>query len=372
MKGMNEFLLHAIGLDVPYAQLHHLIRYWGGMEVVNEMKLSELAAAPGVHPKLAGKLSNISLAESVQRGLERADKAGWFWTSWSQENFPHRLKECEDAPLMLFYKGKPSWNVEAALAVVGTRKAQSAACDWVDLQLKHFKAADTPLIVLSGLAYGIDIAAHRSCLKYGIPTFAVLAHGPDELYPRYHQKEAEAIQELGALITEFFPCTPPVPRNFLQRNRIVAGMCDATWVVASSQKGGALVTADIAFSYQRTVWANPGAVWDDAMFGCNDLIRRQKANFAMEAKDIAFGMNWKWQDKSTAQLALRFDDLKGESLNEKKIHALLKAHGCLTLDELGWTLQIPLSELLTTLLQMELSGWIQSLPGARYQARTGG
>jgi DNA processing protein len=151
MKGMNEFLLHAIGLGVPYAQLHHLIRYWGGMEVVNEMSLSELAATPGVHPKLAQKLLDKALKPNVERGLAQAQKEGWSWTCWSREDFPNRLKECEDAPLMLFYKGKTNWNTQATLAIVGTRKAQPAACDWVDLQIKQFKAACTPLVVVQGL-----------------------------------------------------------------------------------------------------------------------------------------------------------------------------------------------------------------------------
>lgn len=368
---MNEIILHALGLTMPYVQLHQLIQSVGGMEVVDEIKISDLAHLPGMHPALSRKLSEPNLITRVERGLEQALKAGWSWVSWSQNQFPYRLRECEDAPLCLFYKGIPDWNREATLAVVGTRKAQPSACDWVDLQIRHFQRAGTPLMVTSGLAYGIDIAAHRASIKYGLPTFAVLAHGPDELYPRQHKKEAEALQDSGALITEFFPGTPPVARNFLQRNRIVAGMCDATWVVASSRKGGALVTADIAGSYHRTVWASPGLAWDDAMFGCNNLIRRQQAVFAMEAQDIALGMEWKWKDNTqkTVQEQLLFSELEGDSLQEKKIHALLKTHGCLTLDELGWSLQVPLSELLATLLQMELAGWIRSMPGARYEAR---
>lgn len=367
----NECLLHAVGLGMAYVHIHRLIEYWGGIDQINAMPFREIASAEGVHPKLAEQLLNPRLEARLESGLLRAEQLGWQWTSWSDPSFPERLRSCEDAPLLLFYKGQPAWNTTAALAVVGTRRAHPSACDWVDLQLKQFKRAEVPLTVVSGLAYGIDIAAHRACLKHRIPTFAVLAHGPDDLYPRHHGKEAVALQQQGALITEFFPSTPPVPRNFLQRNRIVAGMCDATWVVASAKKGGALVTADIAHSYERTVWASPGLSWDDAMLGCNEMIRSQKAVFMLEASDIALGMNWPWKDRPEGQLSLDFEPAQGETPAQKKIHLLLKAHGLLSLDELGWALQVPLSELLSDLLLMELAGWIETLPGARYRARAG-
>lgn len=283
-------------------------------------------------------------------------------------HYPQRLKQCEDAPPVLFFKGEGDLNPLRTVCIVGTRRCTSYGQDMVRRIVSDLGVMCPKLLVVSGLAYGIDIHAHREALQAGLPTVAVLAHGLDRLYPSAHRDTAHRMLEQGGLITENFSGTVPDRLHFLTRNRIVAGMSDVTIVIESAHHGGALATARLARGYNRPVAAVPGRVGDECSEGCNNLIRDQKARLITSAEDLLLLMNW---TSDARQDSLRkagverqlFPDL---SVDERSVADWLAEHGDTQINTLSAALQKPVGQLSATLFSLEMKGVVKPLAGGVY------
>lgn len=324
---------------------------------------------PGVQPALVAALSDKSIFERAEKELAFALSEGIKVVCIGDEDYPYRLNECEDAPLALYTLGDISFNARHVVAIVGTRHATPLGkdiCEHFVTELAH-RVPDT--LVVSGLAYGIDICAHRAAVKAGLPTIGVLAHGLDTLYPNAHRNTAKEMLQNGGLATEFMSETAPLPANFLQRNRIVAGLADATVVVESASKGGSLVTASIAQSYARDCFAFPGRVSDQYSAGCNDLICRNKASLITCAADFVDVMGWHdhvARKEQPRQLQL-FPQLTPEQ--QQIVDLLQKNDDGLQINEMVIELNTPINRLMPILLELEMQEVVATMAGGRYRVK---
>ena len=286
----------------------------------------------------------------------------------NDDDYPQRLCECPDAPIILYYKGNADLNQAKIINIVGTRQCTQYGQDLIRRFVSGLREHCPEVLIVSGLAYGVDINAHRQALENGYPTVGVLAHGLDQIYPYRHRETAAKMLEHGGLLTEFMTQTNADKPNFVRRNRIVAGMSDACIVVESAAKGGGLITAEIAQSYDRPVFAFPGAVGMTYSEGCNNLIRDNVAGLISNAEDFVKAMGW--QDEMRRQQALAdgiernlFVDLSPE---ETKIVNLLQQTNDLQLNILSVKSGIPIGQLTALLLQLEMKGVVKSLAGGMY------
>lgn len=323
---------------------------------------------PEASPKLSVILADKSLTELAEREMEFIEKNGIRLICMGDEAYPYRLAECADAPLVLHSMGNADLNAKHIVSIVGTRHASEYGkelCANFVADLAKF-VPDT--LIVSGLAYGIDICAHRSALKEGLPTIGVLAHGLDRIYPNSHRSTAKSMLENGGLLTEFMSGTNPFPQFFVQRNRIVAGMADATVVVESASKGGSLITASLTNSYARDCFAFPGRINDRYSQGCNELVSRNKAALITSAYDFVEAMNWETATtKGTTDIQTElFPELSQE---EKAIIALLRENSDgLQVNQLTVALDIPINKLLPLLFEMEMKGYVKAVAGGCYRA----
>ena len=286
----------------------------------------------------------------------------------SDEDYPQRLLECPDAPLVLYYKGNADLNQAKIISIVGTRRITTYGQDLVRRFVSHLKRYCPQLLIVSGLAYGVDINAHREALTNGYPTVGVLAHGLDTIYPYRHRDTAAEMLNRGGLLTEFMTQTNADKPNFVRRNRIVAGMADAVILVESAVKGGGLITCEIAQSYNRAVFAFPGSVNAEFSKGCNNLIRDNGAGLISDADDFIKAMGW--QDEAQRQRALAdgierslFPDL---SAQEQQIVSLLQETNDVQLNILSVKTSIPIGQLTALLFQLEMKGVVKPLAGGMY------
>ena len=286
--------------------------------------------------------------------------------TYNDEQYPSRLKECQDAPLALFYRGNASLNALRVVGVVGTRHATPYGEEICRNFMEELATACPDTLVVSGLAYGIDIHAHRAALQHKLPTVGVLAHGLDRIYPSAHRETAVKMMDNGGLLTEFMSGTNPDRQNFVKRNRIVAGMCDAVVVVESAAKGGALITAELAESYHRDCFAFPGKVTDTYSAGCNRLIQNNRASLILSAEDFIRSMGWNHLSLKTKHVQRQlFPDLNDE---EKKIvEAIEKAGNGIQINTLVVETNIPIHQISTLLFELEMKGVIQVLAGGMYK-----
>jgi len=358
-------LIHKIGLtlikSVGHVTAKSLLEHFGDPEAIFKANRKELLQIPGIGPATADQiLANdaLKIAEEQLKFIKKQKVDVLFYTD---NNYPKRLKNCFDAPVLLYYKGTADLNHSRIISVVGTRKATEYGrqlCKQLAVTLAGYN-----VIVVSGLAYGIDIAAHKESLYQDIPTVGVLAHGLDRIYPPLHQPIAQKMLLNGGLLTEFPLHTNPDKENFPKRNRIIAGLADATIVVEATAKGGALITADIANSYHRDVYAFPGRSTDVSSEGCNFLIKTNRAALINHAKDLAYYLGWEEvKSKKTEQTQL----LIGLSDEAQKIVDLLRVSD-LRIDELSIRSEIPQSKLAMHLLNLEMQGILISLPGKMYK-----
>lgn len=313
-----------------------------------------------LHP---AAISNaLKEAESELRFLIKNEIEPIYYTD---KAYPIRLEQCEDAPMMLFKKGTCELNPRKIIAMVGTRNATDYGREFCESFLDSI--SEVPgLVVVSGLAHGIDAIVHRCCLDFGIPTIGVLGHGLDRMYPFVHASIARQMAENdGALLTEFGKGTNPDRENFPQRNRIVAGMCDATIVVEAAEKGGALITAELASGYGREVFALPGRNSDFFSRGCNRLIRDNKAALIENYSDFLKLMGWDENKRSKPKQITLFADLDDQ---EQVIWSHLKQQGEQHIDELALALKIPVHKISSVLLGIEMKGAIASMKGKMYKA----
>ncbi|MBC7411316.1 MAG: DNA-protecting protein DprA [Bacteroidia bacterium] len=284
---------------------------------------------------------------------------------YGSASYPKNLRECHDAPLLLYYKGNIDIDNKYTLAIVGTRKSTpygEAMTEQIVEDLKEYNVN-----IISGLAYGIDVTAHRASLTHNIATIGVLAHGLNKLYPAAHAQVAKRmIENDGAVMTEFISGTNPDRENFPKRNRIVAGLSDAVLVVEAAASGGALITADIAHTYNKDVFAIPGRCNDELSIGCNNLIKYNKAALVNSAADIAKFMSW--QKKADAPVHKQESMFEFVNDDEKLIYETIKNATNINIDELSIQAKMPISKLSVALLNMEFGRQIKALPGKRYMA----
>ena len=288
---------------------------------------------------------------------------------FNDEAYPARLRECPDAPILLYYRGTSSLNSQHIISMVGTRQITPYGKDICREFVKELKRLCPDTLVVSGLAYGVDINCHRSALQNGLPTLGVLAHGLDQIYPRHHRETAVKMVAQGGLLTEFMSRTNPDKKNFVQRNRIVAGLSDATLVVESAAKGGSLITAELAECYHRDVFAFPGRYSDAYSEGCNNLIRQNHAALITSAETFVETMGWETAQTRQEQLANGvqqnlFPDL---SEQEQTIVRALQNVDDMPINVLSVNTNIPIGTLSSLLFTLEMKGVVKMLNGSKYR-----
>jgi len=342
-----------------------LIAYLGGVEAVFNETEKTLAKIPEFGIFTIRKMDRSNALLKAKEEIAFMHKNDINFTFYTHKNFPKRLLNCIDSPVLLFYKGRCDFNKTKILSIVGTRSANSYGYNMCENIISQIKNNNHDITIVSGLAYGIDIKAHRQCLKNNIDTIAVLAHGLDIIYPSLHKIYAEEIlMSGGAIVSEYPSSSKMVPANFVQRNRIVAGMSDATVVVQSPTKGGSLITAEIANSYNRDVFAFPGRVGDKLSAGCNMLIKTNKAVLLESVKDLEYVLNW--EKLNSANNFIQQELFVNLSNEEEEIINILNNNTSVSIDSIFLLTNIPINRLSSLLLKMEFDGLIFLLPGKIY------
>ncbi|MFC5537086.1 DNA-processing protein DprA [Rhodocytophaga aerolata] len=339
-----------------------LVSYCGSATEVFKTKRGKLLKIPGVGPKTADALLSKQTLLEAEEECTKAEKEGALMLFFTDTDYPQRLKTIDDAPTLLYLKGNANVNAQKIVAIVGTRSATSYGKKITEEIVEGLSHFDSMLIV-SGLAYGIDITTHKAALKYTVPTLGVMAAGVDVVYPAAHKGIAGQMLAEGGLLTEYPMGTKPEAPYFPARNRIIAGLADALIVVEAAIKGGALITADIANSYNKDIFAVPGNVGSTYSEGCNRLIQTHKAGIFTSVQDMVFMMNWEKKGLPKAPPLL---DLSALSEEEKLVVSLLQQNKEMLIDELSWKSQVPVSLLASLLLGLELQGMIKSMPGKKY------
>lgn len=346
--------------DILFKQL---ISHCGSAQEVFRQSRSKLLRIPGIGEATAESIRNGKPLHLAEHEFRKAEKAAVQVLFYTDQAYPHRLKTIEDAPVVLYVKGNTNFNALRTVGIVGTRNATSYGKACVEELINGLVPHQA--VVISGLAYGIDIHAHKEALKAGLRTVGVLGSGIDVIYPSAHDETAQRMVNQGALVTENPFGTKPDAHNFPQRNRIIAGLCDALVVVEARDKGGALITAELSNSYNRDVFAIPGNIHSPCSVGCNRLIRNNKANLLTSIKDLEYIMNWSQEQlNAAAQLSLDLGDLAGEEL--RVLNIMRDKKRSLSMDELGYITSLAPGTLSSLLLSLEFKNRIRALPGKMY------
>ena len=351
------------------AVIHQLIEEVGCAKELIENASHINDIVPEAGPRLGKLLGDESLIELAEREMEFIEKNNIKLICKGDKEYPYRLAECSDAPLVLHHMGNADLNAKRIVSIVGTRHASEygkSICENFVTDLAKF-APDT--LIVSGLAYGIDICAHRAALKAGLPTIGVLAHGLDRIYPGTHRTTAKSMLENGGLLTEFMSGTEPFKQFFVQRNRVVAGLADATVVIESASKGGSLITASLAAGYDRDCFAFPGRVNDQYSQGCNELVSRNRAALITSAYDFVEAMNWEVATKKKSAEDLQTELFPKMSAEENSVMTALRENSDgLQVNQMVVQLNIPINKLLPLLFEMEMKGYVKAVAGGRYRA----
>ena len=340
-----------------------LISYCGGVESIFKEKKAALMKIPGIGESLAKAVLDEQVFDRAEKEMLFIEKHRIATHFFLDKEYPARLKHCEDGPILIFVKGSASLNAQRVVSIVGTRNITDYGrnkCNEIVEGLVPHNA-----LVVSGLAYGVDACAHKKALDVGLETVAVLGHGLDRIYPPLHQQLAKRIVKQGALVTDFLTNTKPDRENFPKRNRIIAGLCDAVIVIEAADSGGALITANIANTYNRDVFALPGRTTDPYSKGCNILIKINKANLLESAADIEYIMGWdiKKDSKKAIQPAL-FTELDAD---EEKLVDFLRKNPEAGIDLIMASVGLTVSKTSTLLLGLEFKGILKPLPGKLYK-----
>lgn len=361
--------LYLIGLTmlkgVGDVLARHLLMYFEDPETIFKVKKQVLEKVPGIGSYTAEQIFN-SIPEALkfaEKEMEFIEKNKITVYSMNNADYPKRLKECHYAPIVFYYKGKADLNASKIISVVGTRRMTEYGKAAIESLLKDLSKIFPNIVIVSGLAYGIDVCAHRNAMKNNLPTIAVLAHGLDRIYPAAHRNIAAEMLNKGGVLTDYPSGTSPERENFLQRNRLIAGLSDATIIVESAEKGGALVTADIAFSYGRDVFAFPGRTTDEFSAGCNRLINTNKAGLINCAKDLVMSLCWDTDAKKTPQQHV----IPFIEKIDHPIIRLLAEKGEFQINELASEMNTPVHKLMQTLFELEFEGHVKALPGGIYK-----
>jgi len=340
----------------------NLISYCGGAEEVFNAKKRDLLKVPGIGPVIAESILSQTVLHEAEAELEWVERHDIQPIFYLDNNYPLRLRPYEEAPLVLFYKGNTDLNALRTVAIVGTRtptERGKIVCEEIVEELKKHD-----VLVISGLAYGIDVTAHKKCVEMGVPTVGVLGHGLDQIYPPKHRNIGLEMCENGGLLTEFCYKTQAKREHFPMRNRIIAAMCDALIVVESGLGGGSIITAKLGNKYGKPVFAVPGRLRDDYSKGCNMLIKSGKARLLESVDDIAKVLEWDTDKPADPDFRDRsFDDLNE---NEKIIANILKNVDDMSIDKITFESRLPPSTISSVLLNLEFKGMVKNLPGKRY------
>ncbi len=338
-----------------------LISYCGGVEAVFKENKSALQKIPGIGSFIVSSITTTEVLERVEKEMEFINRNSVNPIFYTDPAYPARLNNCEDGPMMLYYKGTANLNSKRILSIVGTRRPTSYGKTITKKLVSDLKSKG--ITVVSGLAYGIDSIAHSSCLEEDVETIGVLGHGLDRIYPAQNRSLSVKMLQKGGLLTEFMSGTLPDRENFPKRNRIVAGMSDAVIVVESAARGGALITAQLANSYNRDVFAIPGKIEDEYSIGCNRLIKTNRAALAESADDIAYIMGWDDTKPSVKSQRNMFYELNDD---QKTVYEMIEESEQISIDAIIIKTNFPSSKVSTILLELEFEGLIQSMPGKRY------
>ena len=370
MTSLNdESLIYKIAIDlipgIGGVLAKKIIESAGSPKEVFRSSKALLQRIPGIGKTLAENITDPGILAEAEKEIEFISKYKIKALYYLDDDYPERLKECPDSPVVLFIKGNSDLDNPRVVSIVGTRSASGYGLEFCRNLVSGLSARGHNPLIVSGLAYGIDICAHKAALDNGLPTVAVLAHGLSTIYPSAHRNVAEKISGQGALVTDFGSKTLPERGNFLKRNRIIAGLADATIVIESSIKGGALITADLANSYNRDVFALPGRVTDKRSQGCNNLIKTNKAALIEKVEDIEYIMDWDPPEKPAGKKELLL--LKDLTNDEKRILLLLSGNGEMTADQISDETGLGPGQISCLLLNLEFMGYVASYPGKIYR-----
>ena len=343
-----------------------LVAYTGSVEAIFKEKKSSLSKVPDIGENIIRNINQAEILHKAEQELSHMQKNNIHSLFYLDHEYPRRLKECEDSPVILFYKGRANFNAEKVISVVGTRRATDYGETLCQKMISGLANSLPGLVVVSGFAYGIDICAHKSAMDNGLVTQAVFGLGIEKIYPTVHKKYVNRLLEQGALISEFPSTQKADPGNFVSRNRIIAGLADATIVVESGKKGGSLLTADMALSYNRDVFAFPGRVDDANSAGCNNLIKQNGAALIESTEDLIMAMKW---DQSIQEKPIQKSLFMQLNKEEQLVVDLLKEQDSVTIDLMARALKVPVSSLSPILLKLEFDGVVTPLPGKNYKLR---
>ncbi|MDO4790449.1 MAG: DNA-processing protein DprA [Porphyromonas sp.] len=351
---------------------HSLLELCGSATNLWNKGKEDLLRLDGVGPKLASAIYDGAALVKAQEEIAIFEQNSRLNICFSGEtDYPELLKGCVDAPLLFYYYGQLPKSDALWISIVGSRSCTGYGETMVDKIVKSIAEKTPEAVIVSGLAYGIDILAHRAALKYGLKTVAVLAHGLYTLYPAAHRRDAENIIAAGGtVLTEYPYYTKALPARFLARNRIIAGLSHATIVVESATKGGSLVTADLAFSYSRSVFAVPGRVGDILSSGCNELISQQKASIYCSMEDLLEEIGWsgfKQTNNEIIQQSIGIFACIPEDLKSSRYYPILKERGMCTMEDMALMLGMPTHVVSAELFELELNGYLRSKPGGIYE-----
>ncbi|MBO5960242.1 MAG: DNA-processing protein DprA [Paludibacteraceae bacterium] len=368
---MNNELLYQIALDfvkgIGSTLARQLVAYTGSAEAIFKEEGKALLKIPGISEDKVRAITNpqvLRLAEEEIAFIERHHLKTYFFT---EKHYPFRLKECADAPIILYGKGSLNVNEGKFVSIVGTRMPTDYGKVLTKQLVEDLAAYDPGITIVSGLAHGIDVHAHRAALQAGLNTFAIPGHALNTIYPAAHRNIAIEIIKHGGLLTEFNSKTIPDKSNFVRRNRIIAGLSDAVVVVESKKQGGSLITASFANSYSRDVFAFPGRCSDIASAGCNDLIKQNKAALIESAEDLIKQMGW--EVHSTPKEGVQTQLFESLTPTELQIIEVLRKHrDGIHINELAVIINQTFSTTSSLMLAMEFKGLVRPLPGGMYKS----
>lgn len=366
----SDKLLYQIALTqikgVGDITARNILQIVGDEEEIFKASRKTLLKIPGIATKLVDEILTADVLRKAEQELQFVTDNGISTYFITEEKYPRRLRECADAPVLLYFKGNTDFNALRIISMVGTRKSTNYGNSFCDSFLEKIALALPETLIISGLAYGIDIQAHKSALKHGLPTIGVLAHGLDRIYPSVHRQTAKEMTQNGGILTEFPSGTEPDAHNFVRRNRIVAGMADAVIVVESDKKGGSLITAEIANSYCKDVFAVPGRISDRYSCGCNKLIASHKADLLYSTEYFLEQMGWDTESLKKQKQPKQQELFVNLTEEEEIIINKLKEQDSIHIDQLSRELNIPTYQLFSTLLELEMRNFVKNLPGNLY------
>ncbi|MGF2413393.1 DNA-processing protein DprA [Ferruginibacter sp.] len=364
---MNNDLLYQIALPlVPNIGDVHakaLVNIYGDAQSIFKARKKELEAIEGIGTVRAKSIKDFTDFTTCEEEIKFIEKYKINPLFLTNKNYPQRLLNCYDSPVVLYYRGTADLNTSKIISIVGTRNNSEYGKSVCEKLIEDL--TEQNVLVVSGLAFGIDTIAHKAALKNSLQTVGVLAHGLDRIYPTQNKNLAKQMTEQGGLLTDFISNTNPDKQNFPKRNRIVAGMCDALIVIESGKKGGSLITAELGNGYNKDVFAVPGKITDSRSEGCNYLIKQNKASLITGAVDVIELMNWapkeKKQQKKQRELFIELTP------DEKIVTDILQQQESIQIDELYFKSGLSSSAVATALLMLEMQNVILSLPGKVYK-----